>query len=112
MVRALYPQKWLPYHYLGQLTFDKWDALHVVTNTSEESLLGKLSRSMLVMVSEKDELVPPTMGEQLFHAASAGEGSTKRYVVIKGALHENAWMFRQWNIEMHKYIDDITNHDS
>ncbi|GAA5905378.1 hypothetical protein JCM6882_003142 [Rhodosporidiobolus microsporus] len=26
MVRALYPQKWLPYHYLGPFAFDKWDA--------------------------------------------------------------------------------------
>ncbi|BGP13103.1 hypothetical protein JCM10213v2_001022 [Rhodosporidiobolus nylandii] len=26
MVRALYPQRWLPYHYLGPLAFDRWDA--------------------------------------------------------------------------------------
>ena len=101
MVKALYPQKWLPYHYLGGLAFDKWDALGAMRDVREGTLLNRLDKNMLVVLSMKDEIVPNEMGKALFEAASDNlksgqEHSTRRLAIIPGALHDNAWTVRQW----------------
>lgn len=112
MVKALYPQKWLPYHYLGGLLFDKWDALRSVeqAKANSGSLLMKLSSRMLLLLSEKDELVPTSMGENLFRAGVDSE--YKRKTVIKGALHEDAWRYRQWFLEIKRYVGSINKNIS
>lgn len=113
MVKALYPERWLPYHYMGPLVFDKWDALQEMQNMHEASLLRKLSQNMLVLLSEKDEVVPTEMGRALFEAASdtptvipSPKPLMRRgeLVVIRGALHEDGWMRRQWVVVMDKYL--------
>ncbi|KZT09202.1 uncharacterized protein LAESUDRAFT_722928 [Laetiporus sulphureus 93-53] len=67
MVRALYPQRWLPYRYLAPLTFDKWDAVAAMRSVDvrHDSLLARLSTNMLVLLSEKDEIVPTSMGDDI-----------------------------------------------
>lgn len=107
MVKALYPQKWLPYHHLGPLAFDRWDALSAVRNASPDTLAAKLAPMTMMLLSEHDELVPNVMGEALFEA-SAGlvtkEDGRRRVVKLRNALHENAWQDRRWLTEMRKYI--------
>ncbi|GAA5830554.1 hypothetical protein JCM11251_002513 [Rhodosporidiobolus azoricus] len=76
MVRALYPQKWLPYHYLGPFAFDKWDAAGRIERLSawrgrgvggekrggkgrgEEGGKGRKAVRTLWIRSGKDEIVP------------------------------------------------------
>lgn len=117
MVSTLYPQRWLPYRYLAPLAFDRWDALAAVNGMRPESLLARLVKDALVLLSEKDEVVPSSMGAQLHvamrkklrmegHAATAGEDSC-RQVVIRGALHEHAWLKQQWAREMEAYLHHI-----
>jgi len=119
MVQALYPQRWLPYRYLAPLAFDKWDAVAAMRSVKDRpsSLLARLSKDMLVLLSEKDEVVPPTMGMGLYgeglsatgsrtERATAGD-STRRQIVIRGALHENAWTERQWSTEMRRYLESV-----
>lgn len=101
MVRALYPQRWLPYHYLAPFAFDKWDALYAARNANNNSVLYRLKQNHLIVLSEKDELVPREMGEQIWNAL----GSTGRKVVIERALHENAWSRPKWAREMRLFID-------
>ena len=117
MVQALYPQRWLPYRYLAPLAFDRWDALAAVRNMSKGSLLARLARNALVLLSEKDEVVPTSMGMQL-HAAmlekvglegAEAPQSMCRQVVIRGALHEHAWTQRQWAQEMVAYLHHIAD---
>jgi pimeloyl-ACP methyl ester carboxylesterase len=103
MVKALYPQRWLPYHYLTPFVWDRWDAVHAASNMSQDSLLRRLSNDMLVLLSEKDELVPNWMGTGILNAAKSKGRSS---VVIRDALHENAWGQGQWVREIAKYIDD------
>lgn len=118
MTKALYPEKWIPYHYMGPLTWDKWDAVAAMHSTTrgEASVLGRVKKDMLIMVSEKDEVVPREMGEGLWHVGKEsgdteeGSGSLGRHVVIRDALHENAWERRQWLKEMSSYICDIRQH--
>ncbi|KAI0052728.1 alpha/beta-hydrolase [Auriscalpium vulgare] len=106
MVRALYPQRWLPYHYMGPLVWDKWDACLAVETAEEGSALRALISDILVLVSEKDEVVPTVMGKELF-ARSQGIGravGSRRLVVVRSALHEDAWRQREWRQEMKSYF--------
>ncbi|KAH8091066.1 hypothetical protein BXZ70DRAFT_909937 [Cristinia sonorae] len=115
MVKALYPQRWLPYHHLGVFAFDRWDAVSALQNNaaSHTSLAMKLSSSMLLFISKNDELVPNVMGESLFEASQnmvteqAAETPLRRKVVLRNSLHENAWKERAWLTEMRSpaYID-------
>ena len=116
MVRALYPDKWVPYRYLTPFVFDKWDALNAMENARASSVLFRIAKSMLVLTSEKDEIVPPEMGEKLYRSAlkiprvesqDAGGFEPAKLMVIRGALHENAWNTRQWQIEIRDYINKI-----
>ncbi|KAL5495876.1 hypothetical protein ACEPAI_1340 [Sanghuangporus weigelae] len=139
MVRALYPQAWLPYHYLAPLAWDKWDALSAmrdsarVSASSSEgssslraeagdsmhlSILPELARNMLVLVSSHDEVVPPSMGRAIFDAQPSGarkardgghEEDLSRLVEIDGALHEDAWRQLQWRKEIGRYLKDVVH---
>lgn len=113
MVRALYPQKWLPYHYLGRFAFDTWDALSAMQHVPPDSLLRKLAARMLVVLSKKDEIVPTAMGQSLYEASLAstvpsgqerGTVGLPTCVIVGGALHENAWEHRIWRSVMSEYI--------
>lgn len=120
MVRALYPQRWVPYRYLAPLAFDKWDAVaamhHAMSDTRSNSYttLRRLAKDMLVFLSEKDEVVPIEMGSEIFEAANTGKNAGKgvrRKIIVRGALHENAWDKHQWLPEMKKYLGWIESID-
>ena len=104
MVKALYPQRWLPYHYLAPFVWDAWDAVHAASSMSQDSLLWRLSKDMLVLLSGKDELVPNWMGMGIFNATKS-EG--RQSVIIRDALHENAWGQGQWVREIAQYVDNV-----
>lgn len=104
MVTAMYPQRWLPYHYLTPFVWDKWDAVQAMKSMRPHSLLQRLSHGMLVLLSEKDEVVPISMGTELFDIVQGG--GMRRKVIIKSALHDNAWQRRQWSVEVIKYIEE------
>lgn len=140
MVHALYPQKWLPYRYLTPFAWDKWDALRAMRNAktpihqgftppnikvdsyansiTTERVLSRLARNMLVMVSEKDEVVPRSMGISIFEEASqigSWEGrdhdekkrNEAKLIVIERALHEDAFRRKQWGLEISRYLDKV-----
>ncbi|TFY66161.1 hypothetical protein EVG20_g4927 [Dentipellis fragilis] len=109
MLRALYPQRWLPYHHLGPLVHDKWDALGAVRTAPRGSALALLRHDVLMLASARDEVVPPAMAREIWHACasaedgglSAGQGrGSGRFVEVEGALHEDAWTYRPWGAEM------------
>lgn len=101
MVKALYPQRWLPYHYLAPFVRDRWDAVYAASHMSQSSLLRRLSKQMLVLLSEKDELVPNSMGMDIVNATKSNS------TVIRNALHENAWEQRQWVGAISQYVYDM-----
>ena len=115
MVKALYPQRWLPYHYLGGFALDRWDAASAMARaqTENRSLLHRLSKSMLMILSKKDEIVPNEQGLALFEAANhrhqpeVSESKRSRLVILPTALHENAWTERQWRSEIERYIGSL-----
>jgi hypothetical protein len=124
MVRALYPQRWLPYRYLGPFVRDRWDARAAA---AAHMFPRSLARRAMVLVSERDEVVPPTMGREIFDALrmrtsgdidedverwgglEAGERREplRRFVVLEGALHEDAWRYRDWSRAIKQYLEDL-----
>lgn len=132
MVRILYESRWLPYYYLGHFVWDRWDALHNLqeispgasaSSTGPRTVLEKLARSMLVLTSESDEIVPPAMGRELYNKAlGVSDDSTAstskdpdsktssmlpsaKLVVVRGALHDNGWTKQAWRDAVAGYID-------
>ena len=122
MLRALYPQRWLPYRYLGPFVRDRWDARAAAAAAAPHNFPRGLARRTMVLVSERDEVVPPAMGREIFDALQASEGAEEggegadagrkqerlgRCVVLDGALHEDAWRYRDWSRAMVKYLEDL-----
>jgi hypothetical protein len=122
MLRVLYPQRWLPYRYLGPFVRDRWDA-RAAAEASHLFPRGLAHRAM-VLVSERDEVVPPVMGREIFGALrESGEDNTRdgdgvgggmrmqgplgRFVVVEGALHEDAWRYREWTRAVKQYLEDL-----
>jgi uncharacterized protein len=104
MLRALYPQRWLPYRYLGPFVRDRWDA-----RAAAAARNFPRGRRTMVLVSERDEVVPPAMGREIFDALQeGGEGvdtgrKVGRWVVLEGALH--GWQYRDWSRAMAEYFE-------
>ncbi|KAF4569556.1 hypothetical protein EYR36_009352 [Pleurotus pulmonarius] len=115
MVQALYPERWVPYRYLAPLVYDKWDAYQAMSRAGRrqpgapETVLDRLRPDSLVLVSEKDEVVPPEMSLRLAAATSAPAAPSHppRSKILEGALHENAWQTRAWRTEITRYINEI-----
>jgi pimeloyl-ACP methyl ester carboxylesterase len=106
MVRALYPSRWIPYHYLGPFAWDKWDALSAILEDqrlSQPTILRQLMDRVLIINSENDEIVPNVMGGQIFDAS----GRKGNRVMIPGALHDDAWTRKAWSTVMKQYFMDL-----
>ncbi|KZP14159.1 hypothetical protein FIBSPDRAFT_935897 [Athelia psychrophila] len=113
MIRALYPEKWTPYHHhhhhhhhmgLGPLVWDAWDAVGAITAI----LPPPSSHTLSVQKDEpgaqnpiqrgtRDNMVPRKMGEELWTAASASATHSNFVIVnIFGAItsfHEFLFVF-------------------
>ncbi|KAG6878611.1 hypothetical protein C0992_007858 [Termitomyces sp. T32_za158] len=130
MLAALYPQKWLPYRYLAPFVWDRWDALAAVQEARTAPLLESLCGRMLVLASEHDEVVPNEMGAAIVQAATRTVGSTSsdygkgvgeqrmggsereellrtRFIVVRGALHEDAWKRKGWAEAVGTYLRGV-----
>ncbi|KAJ9096842.1 hypothetical protein QFC21_005115 [Naganishia friedmannii] len=132
MVKALYPHQWLPYHHLGSFAFDRWDALACFENQAESatpipvpegttsntatqpppSLLHTIP--ILFISSEEDEMVPPTMMQQLYDAVTTtrslvrpGEEGQVRWLAVKDALHDFAWQKEVWGKGIVDFLRDV-----
>jgi len=124
MLRVLYPQRWLPYRYLGPFVRDRWDARAAAA--ASHLFPRALARRAMVLVSERDEVVPPAMGREIFGALRTSWEDTResvegvggdmrmgereflgRFVVVEGALHEDAWRYRDWMRAVKQYLKDL-----
>ncbi|KFA65592.1 hypothetical protein S40285_04350 [Stachybotrys chlorohalonatus IBT 40285] len=87
MLRALYPQKWLPYQYLWPFLrnhLDSWKNLGVIAQRAE----GRTTRIYIVEAG-KDELVPADHGAILYQRCRDVGLPVERYTIL-GALHNEA----------------------
>ncbi|KAL8806132.1 MAG: hypothetical protein Q9182_001533 [Xanthomendoza sp. 2 TL-2023] len=83
MLTAIYPQKWLPYRYLGPFLRNHWDsraALHEIATSSIPT------PKILVLQAANDELVPSSQTVELEETCRGLKLDMERKV-ITGALH-------------------------
>jgi pimeloyl-ACP methyl ester carboxylesterase len=134
MVRALYPQKSLPYHYIGGLVLDRWEAkaaLVAASKTSEQDRRQPLLASVpiLFVSSSNDELVPPAMMRDMYETALTSRGeepkpdvpsggaqggtlhsskdATIEWLDVPGGLHEFAWRKEVWSKTIWAWLDGV-----
>ncbi|KAF4981239.1 hypothetical protein FZEAL_2927 [Fusarium zealandicum] len=87
MLQALYPQKWLPYKYLGPFLWnhlDSWTNLGMISKRFKETPPG-----IYIVEAGKDELVPADHGEELYKRCEHVGLAVERRKV-RGALHNEA----------------------
>lgn len=120
MVRSLYPQKWLPYHYLGFAAFDRWDAIGRLQTRAGRG--GRRPIPSLWIRSGKDEIIPT--GEEddvrsMYKSWKAVEGDSGRddngisskWVDVHGALHDTAYLERGWREGIQEFLGRVTSMD-
>jgi predicted alpha/beta-fold hydrolase len=87
MLKALYPERWLPYRYLTGFLRSHWDselALRRIASVDK----GRQPQ-VLLCVATRDEVVPPEEADKLQRVCEETSLVTKRVKVI-GALHNEA----------------------
>ena len=84
MVAALYPEKWLPYRYLGGFLWGDWDSKVAIERIGRRLRKPKV----LILEAERDELVPRGHAGELEEGMRA-RGLTVESIRVKGALHND-----------------------
>jgi fermentation-respiration switch protein FrsA (DUF1100 family) len=82
MLVALYPQKWLPYRYLGWALWNRWELVEALQKILQRGWKGKL----LVLEAGGDELVPEGQAEKIAAVAREG-GALVTGEKVADALH-------------------------
>ena len=96
ILQAMYPQKWLPYRYLGPLLWNTWDSKDALRRFAQrerererEHEHGEKKRTKILMLqAEKDELIPPEHASVLEAYARSLQLDVSR-IVVKGAGHND-----------------------
>ncbi|KAF8544405.1 hypothetical protein BDD12DRAFT_816216 [Trichophaea hybrida] len=82
MLVALYPQKWLPYRYLGVFLWNRWELVREMNRILEWGWRGKV----LVLEAGADELVPEGQAREIVSIARKMVVEVD-LVTVNGALH-------------------------
>lgn len=82
MLKALYPQKWLPYRYLGWALWNRWELLVALKRILSRGWRGQV----LVLQAGGDELVPAEQAGKIAEFAREA-GVPVAEEKVEGALH-------------------------
>lgn len=96
MIRTVFAQRWLPYHYLAPFAWDRWDTV---------ASLAREPRSMplLSLVSTRDELIDPSV-RTVVH--DAWQGPDKELVAVD-ALHDTGYTRASWQKAVARFLARI-----
>ena len=103
MLRALYPERWLPYRYLTGFLRSHWDsevALRRIASADKSR-----QPQVLLCAATRDEVVPPEEAEKLQRVCEEVSLVTKRVNVI-GALHNEATTRREGQEAVASFVID------
>jgi pimeloyl-ACP methyl ester carboxylesterase len=92
MLKALYPERWLPYRYLTGFLRSHWDSEMALRRIA--SVDKGRQPQVLLCVATRDEVVPPEEADKLQRVCEETSLVTKRVKVI-GALHNEATTRRE-----------------
>jgi len=82
MFRTLYPQKWLPYHYLTPFLRSSWNIKEYLQKVSAMENKPRL----MIVQAEKDEIVADWMAPEIQKTAREN-GLTVDFIEARGMLH-------------------------
>ena len=103
MLTALYPQKWLPYRYLGSFLWNHWDSVEALREVKSASC-----PNVLLLQAGKDEIVPSShMGE--IAAVAKSQGMNVKGVTVRDALHNNVVTSYQGKMAIADFIKECSN---
>jgi hypothetical protein len=131
MVKALYPQKWLPYHYLGFAAFDRWDAIGRLEELSNCNRLSFTPETIqgggggeaipsLWIRSGRDEIIPTgeedgvremwkCWEETARRGRDSDEVSSGEWVEVESALHDTAFTERKWRDKIRSFLGQVAS---
>lgn len=87
LLQGMYPQKYLPYRYLGPLLWNKWDSKDALRRLAAASQKKKTPK-IKILQAENDELIPLEHGVVLEQCARQLGLDVEREVV-RGATHND-----------------------
>ena len=93
MLTAVYPQRWLPYRYLGKFLWNRWELLEAMAQITTTTVTGGWTKrpiSLLVLEAGADEIVPTGQAARIASTARQRQGwamGSVDHVTVDGALH-------------------------
>ena len=100
LLLAFYPQKWLPYRYLGPFLRSHWDSMSALQCIAQGDAPQP---TVLIVEAANDEVVPPEHAEALEMRCRA-LGIDVQRKMIPGALHSQAALKRDGQLEIARFL--------
>ncbi|KAL8924316.1 MAG: hypothetical protein Q9208_004097 [Pyrenodesmia sp. 3 TL-2023] len=100
MLTTIYPQKWLPYRYLGPFLRNHWDTRLALRKLADSSTT---TPRVLILQAENDELVPGAQSEELEEICQDLHLDAERKV-IANALHTDVAAKAQGRSEIVSFL--------
>lgn len=91
MLRTLYPQKWLPYHYLGPFLRSSWNIREYLAQISQKNMRPRI----MIVQAENDEVVDKSMAPEIRDIATQLNLPVD-FFIVKGALHFECMSYREF----------------
>lgn len=104
MLKALYPERWLPYRYLTGFLRSHWDSVQALRRIAE--VQSDKRPKILFIAATRDEVVPPEEAETLQKACEELSLAAQRVNVI-GALHNEATTRREGQEAVARFVVDM-----
>ncbi|KAL8393410.1 hypothetical protein RB595_003255 [Gaeumannomyces hyphopodioides] len=103
MLKALYPQKWLPYRHLWPFLRNQLDSAANLEAIARPNVTSHLPAKVLLVIAEKDELVPRDHAEELQQRCERFGLPVERHIV-RGAYHNEASARRDGQVAIANFI--------
>lgn len=111
MLISLYPQKFLPYRYLGPFLMSTWDSEDALSRISrrlaetDETIGQNIDRlKVLLLEAENDELVPKEDATTLYTLCKESGMLDVEHKVVTGALHTDVMMKSEGKKEIVRFL--------
>lgn len=104
MLKALYPEKWLPYRYLSAFLRSHWDSSLALRQISKAE--GPRRPQVLLIAATRDEVVPTEEAEKLEQVCEETSVVFQRVNVI-GALHNEATTRREGQEAIARFVANV-----
>lgn len=120
MLISLYPQKFLPYRYLGPFLWSTWDSEAALVKiaqilkernneTASSKGIGQTPLHILLLEAGEDELVPKGDAVRLLEACRTGSTIEAKHKIVSSALHTNVMMKSEGKREIVSFLRNVSD---